>query len=108
MIIGIDLTNNFLMFFAGAGVGFVGGAAQFKEKLTKNVHIIAAYASVIFSQLSIAFDFHTYYINIIFFSIAIILERLGRFRLIKNKIWWQEILAFLSIVYIFVIRLYYV
>ncbi len=107
IIIGTTLTDNFLMFLAGSGIAFVGAAAAFKEKMTKTVHMIGAYSGVAFSQLSIAFDFHMYYMNIIFFSIAIILEILGYFKIIKNKIWWQEILAFLTIVYVLGYQMYF-
>jgi len=66
IIIGVDLTDNFLMFLAGAGICFVGAAAQFKEELTKGVHMIGAYGGVLFSQLAIAINFHMYYMNVIF------------------------------------------
>lgn len=106
IIIGVDLTDNFLMFLAGVGICFVGAAAAFKQELTKTVHIVGAYGGVLFSQLSITFDFHLYYINIIFFALAILFEALGYFKIMKNKIWWQEILAFMSIVYVLGIELY--
>lgn len=96
IIIGVDLTNNYLMFLAGGGIMFVGAAAAFKETLTKNVHMIGAALGIIFSQLSIAFDFHMYYVNILFF-IAALLVLVFR---IKNHIWWIELLAFSSICYV--------
>jgi hypothetical protein len=106
IIIGVDLTDNFLMFLAGAGICFVGAAAQFKEELTKGVHMIGAYGGVLFSQLAIAINFHMYYMNVIFILLAILFEVLGYYKIMKNKIWWQEILAFLSICYVLGIQLH--
>lgn len=96
IIIGTDLTNNFLMFLAGSGIMFVGAAAAFKEKLTKPVHEISAYAGVILSQLSIAYDFNMYYINFIFIGLSLIIA-VG---LKRTRTFWIEILAFLSICYV--------
>jgi hypothetical protein len=99
VIIGVGLTNNFLMFLAGGGICFVGAAAAFKQELTKTVHMIGAYSGVAFGQLSIFFDFHLYYVNIIFIVSVLIIQLLPS-KLVQNKIWWQEILAFLSICYV--------
>lgn len=100
VIIGVDLTDNFLMFLAGSGIMFVGAAAAFKETLTKNVHMIGAAVGIICAQLSTAFDFHMYYVNVIFvvLSLAILLGKyLGK---IKNYVWWIEILAFILLCYV--------
>lgn len=96
IVIGTDLTNNFLMFLAGSGIMFVGAAAAFKEKLTKPVHEISAYVGVILSQISIAYDFHMYYVNFIFIGLSLIIA-VG---LKRTKTFWIEILAFLSICYV--------
>ncbi|HPC09609.1 MAG TPA: hypothetical protein PLN85_00855 [archaeon] len=106
IVIGVTLTDNFLMFLAGTGICFVGAAAAFKENLTKIVHMIGAYGGVFFSQLSIALDFKMFYVNIIFITIAIIFEILSYMKKMNNKIWWQEILAFLSIVFVFYCNLF--
>jgi len=96
VIIGLDLTDNFLMFLAGGGIMFVGAAAAFKQELTDTVHKIGAFGGVIFSQLSIAFDFKMYYVNVIF----VVLGLLILLTKIKNRIWWLELVAFSSICYV--------
>jgi len=96
VIIGVDLTDNFLMFLAGGGIIFVGAAAAFKQELTQTVHEIGAFGGVIFSQLSIAFDFKMYYVNVIF----VVLGLLILLTKIKNRIWWLELVAFSSICYV--------
>jgi len=107
IIIGVELTNNFLMFLAGAGIGFVGAAAAFKEKMTNSVHMTGAYSAVALSQLSIFYDFHLYYINVIFIVGALLMEILSYYNKLKNKIWWQEILAFISIIITYTIKLFF-
>ncbi len=106
IMVGVDITNNFLMFFAGAGIVFVGGAVAFKQKITKLYHMIGAYGGVAFSQLSIVFDFKMYYVTAIFILVALLLEILDKKKIIENKIWWQEILAFASICYVLGIALF--
>ena len=96
VIIGVDLTDNFLMFLAGGGIIFVGAAAAFNQELTQTVHEIGAFGGVIFSQLSIAFDFKMYYVNVIF----VVLGLLILLTKIKNRIWWLELVAFSSICYV--------
>lgn len=106
MIVGLDLTDNFLMFFAGGGIMFVGAAAAFKEKMTEKVHFIGAAIAIIAAQLSTAFDFHMYYVNVVFITIALTIllgKTVGR---IKNYVWWIEIAAFLSICYVLGYQLY--
>lgn len=102
LIIGIELTNNFLMFLAGAGICFVGAAAQFKQKLTTTVHVAGALIGITSSQLSIAIDFKMLYVNIIFIVLALLFKLLK----IKNATYWIEILAFISISYALGLRLY--
>jgi hypothetical protein len=96
LIIGVDLTDNFLMFLAGGGICFVGAAAAFREKLTEQVHVGGALVGIISSQLSIAFDFKMFYINIIFLVLAGLIKLLK----IKNNTYWIELLAFASICYV--------
>ena len=99
MIIGLELTGSFLMFLACAGICFVGAAAAFKEDLTKSVHYSGALVGILCSQLSIALDFNMYYVNIIFLTIGILLL-LFRSVINNNHIWWIEILAFSSMIYV--------
>lgn len=96
MIVGLDLTDNFLMFLAGGGICFVGVAAAYKETLTKEVHVGGALVGIISSQLSIAFDFKMFYVNIIFLVLAGLIKLLK----IKNNTYWIELLAFISICYV--------
>lgn len=106
IIIGVDLTDNVLMFLAGAGICFVGAAAAFKgDSMTHSVHMIGAYSGVLFSQLAIAFLFKMYYVNIIFILFAI-LALVFRKKLKDNQVWWQEIAAFASILYVYAVKLY--
>ena len=95
MLLGTQLSHSPLMFLAGAGIVFVGAAAQFKEKMTKTVHELGALFGVLFAQLSIAIDFNMYYLNAIFAIAALIIYLTKS----KERIWWIEILAFSSIVY---------
>lgn len=94
----IMLAHNPLIFFAGSGIAFVGAAAQFKKKLSKEVHTLGAFSGVLFSQLSIFLDFNLLYVNILF-MVGSLLLFLTRNKFSKNYIWWIEILAFLSILY---------
>jgi hypothetical protein len=90
-----------LMFFAGAGITFLGVAAAFKEEFTYKVHIVGAYGSVILSQLSTIINFHMWPISVVFFTITLLLFLFK----VKNKIWWTEILAFLSICVVLAIKI---
>ena len=101
MIIGTLQTQNGLMFFAASGIMFVGAAAAFKQKLTKTVHFTGAYGGVALSQISIVYDYKMWYVTVAFVVLALILELLK----VKNKIWWQEILAFVSICVVLVVNL---
>lgn len=105
IIIGTTLTNSGLMFFAGAGIMFVGAAAAFKEKLTNRVHMIGAYGGVLFSQLAIAINFKEYYVNVIFLILVLLVQFLGN-KINMKKIWWQEIFAFLSILYVYFVSIF--
>lgn len=89
----IILGDNVLMFLAGSGIAFVGAAAAFKEKMTHNVHMIGAYGGVLLSQISIFYNYHLWGLNLLFIILAGTLFIFN----IKNKIWWSEVLAFLTI-----------
>ena len=90
-----------LMFFAGAGIAFVGAAAAYREKMTETVHIIGALSGILFSQLSTILDFDLWPITIGFAAIALplVLTRFIKIKgktICKNRTWWIEILAFIS------------
>jgi len=92
IIIGVEITP--LMFFAGAGICFVGAAAAMHEKFVRKVHMTAAISGIIFSQLAILIGFHMWWLNIISLALAA-LSLLSK----KHFIWWIEIVAFSAICY---------
>jgi hypothetical protein len=98
----IILGSSGLMFFAGAGIAFVGAAAAFKEQMTSIVHVVGAMMGVLLSQLAIWLQYGIWQVNIAFLVIAIPLT-ITRFVKIKgkeicpNRTWWVEIAAFLAI-----------
>lgn len=104
LIIGFTLSEGspyqFLMFFAGGGILFVGAAPDsFYNKLEKKVHMIGAYIGVITSQLFILLVFpHLWYVPTIFAILSVITLILKKS---VNEIWWIEIFAFTSICYVF-------
>jgi len=86
-----------LLFIAGSAITFVGASTAFKQKDIGRVHSIAAVVAILFSQLSIFFDYGLWQINILF---LILVGLIGIF-IKKNYIWWIEMLAFiLSIIII--------
>lgn len=102
IVIGLELTGGPWMFFAGAGIMFVGAAAAFKEDLPHKVHSIGAIIGIVWSQLSIAFDFQMYYINIV----SVVLAAIIYFIIKKNRIWWIELVAFSSICFVLGMQLF--
>lgn len=101
LIIGVTLTGHYLMFFAAAGICFVGGAAEFKQSMTKTVHLVGAYSAILFSQLSIFFDFELPVVvaaSVVWFIIMQLYA--------TNKTWWQELVAFAAIVAVIAAKLY--
>lgn len=92
----IILGDTVLMFLAGSGIAFVGAAAAFKKKITHTVHMIGAASGILLSQLSIILDFQMWEVSFVF-----ILSSIGLLLFdVRNKIWWLEILAFISIFYV--------
>ena len=72
----------------------VGIARAFKDsKLLHTLHMIGAYGGVGLSMVGIWVYYHMWYVTIIFIIISGILFILN----VKNKIWWVECLAFISI-----------
>jgi hypothetical protein len=84
------------MFFAGAGISFVGAAAAFKDTMTKEVHTIGAVTGVLMSQLATILNFGLWPISVVFFSLASLLF-LFRKKINNKHIWWVELLSFLSV-----------
>lgn len=93
IIAGVDVTP--FMFFAGAGICFVGAAAQINDQWVNKIHTTAAIAGVGFSQLAIMFGYNMWYINVISILLMILIGLLAK----RNKTWWIELVAFSAIVY---------
>lgn len=95
----IIIGSSGLMFFAGAGIAFVGAAAAFKEQMTETVHIVGAMMSIVLSQLAILIQYGLWPLNIIFLVITITLMILGYIKnkegksICPNKTWWIELAA---------------
>lgn len=89
MVIG----NSLLMFFAGAGIAFVGSAAAFEEKLTKTVHYAGAGIGILASQLAIIINYDMWWVSVSGLVISILFAMLFK----KYAIWIVELVAFISI-----------
>ena len=95
MLIGTPLTG--LLFFAAAGIMFVGAAAAFNDKeITRPVHFIGAGAGVLFSQLAIGLVFGLWQINLVFVVASLLLIIFNK-KIKETDLFWIEILAFISI-----------
>lgn len=108
----IILGSSGLMFFAGAGIAFVGAAAAFKDKMTMEVHVTGALLGVLLSQLAIWLQYGMWPLNISFLVIAVpllitrfIKTKSGK-KLCPNRTWWIEIAAFLSMCIVLGINLF--
>ena len=84
-----------LFFLSGAGLVFVGGVTQFKKDLAKSnlIHPIGAIFAIIGGLAGLIVERHTYLPLIVFsvLTLSIIVTP------IKNKTWWIENSAFLTI-----------
>lgn len=90
-----------LMYIATSLIMLVGASPAFKQdKLVKSLHMIGAYGGVGIAMISIWIDFYMWYLTIAFIVIA---GNLFIFK-VKNKIWWIEIIAFLTIVLTLILR----
>lgn len=90
----IVLGDNLVMFLAGAGIVYVGGAAAFKQNEMQHwVHMVGAYGGVLLSQLAISFKYDMWWLTVTFIVLALPLMLFD----VKNKVWWVETLAFTSI-----------
>jgi hypothetical protein len=93
IILGVEITP--LMFFAGAGICFVGAAPEIKDKWVYKHHMIFAISGIIFSQLAIYFGFHMLWLNMVSVALAVIIPFLTK----KYYFWWIELVAFSAICY---------
>lgn len=87
-------------FITAGGLGFVGTAAEIKKEFVSKVHNPSAVVAIISGLLGITFVFGHWYIALS----GIVLSGLLALFNVKNKIWWVEIIAFISIISSFVIK----
>ena len=98
----IILGNTMLMFFAGAGIVFVGAAAQTKLKSTRIVHLIGAIGGILLSQIATIVDYKMWYVSVIYLIIGLPILFLDK----KHNVWWLEILAFITICIVLGIKMF--
>jgi hypothetical protein len=89
-------TGSILFFLSGLGLAFVGIASwsQSLVKLTRFIHFAGAVSGIVFGLLGIGFGFD----NWIPLLIWIILSLLILLFKIRNRWWWIEIVAFITII----------
>jgi hypothetical protein len=104
MIVGIEITDSFLIFLGGAAIVFVGASPAFKsESLEKAVHFISSYLGVGFVILATIFTFNFIILGIVY-AILIALTFTQKLK-INHHIWWIEISAYLLILIQIIINL---
>lgn len=94
----LKVTDSYLLDGAIMCMAMVGVAAAYKGDAVMNaVHMTFAYSSVLLGQLSIYFDVHLIWLNIVsvYFSIVLILLRSK----LKGAILFVEVLNYISIIY---------
>ena len=91
IIIGTPQTG--LMFFAGAGIAFVGAAAQIKQLMTYKVHMVGALGGILLSQMATIFVYDMWYITLI----CALLVPLFYFTNKRTWIFWMEVVCFIAI-----------
>ncbi len=91
------LYGNVWFFLSGSGLSFVGAATAFKDKigLTKEFHYGGAVLGILGALIGIAVEYTNYLPLIWFIFLAISIQ----VSYMKKKIWWQEIVAFLLILF---------
>lgn len=91
-----------LIFFAGAGICFVGASPSFRNRLEGKIHTISAALGIFFSMLSLVIDFNYWIAAILFLLISLFIVLLK----IKNRTWWIEITAMIVfLVSLFLIKI---
>ncbi len=91
------LYGNVWFFLSGSGLSFVGVATQFKDKIghTKEVHYIGALVGILGALIGIIVQYGNYVPLVWFIFLAISFQ----VSYMKNKIWWQEIVAVVLILW---------
>lgn len=102
LIIGLNLseslTYQFTMFLAGAGILFVGAApATIDNYLETKVHTISAFGGMFFSLLFILLILSKFW----YFAIFDLLIISFIYKKSINRIWWIEIIIFITYLIIF-------
>ena len=87
--------GNVFFFLSGTGLVFVGAATRFKTMLayTKLVHYIGAVVGIFGALIGIAVEWNNCLPLIWFLFFAVFIQVSHQ----KNKLWWQEIAAFATV-----------
>ena len=103
MIIGLQLTDNGLVFLAGAGIAFVGASPAFHSLgLEKTVHIVGAIIGITAMQVFLCVV--GFWCITLSFAVVSGLLFVWK-RTFQHYIWWVEIAAFISIALFYAIKL---
>ena len=102
--------GNETMFLSGAGLCFVGAATQFKmtAAYTRLIHYAGAGVGIILPLLYFAFGYEVYAPILFQIISAVLIMAIPK---IDNKLWWIEIVGFLTIacgIYWVLPEMYYV
>ena len=90
----LPIEPNPFFFFTAAGLGFVGAAAQIKDKFVEKVHVKGAVIGISAGLLGIGFTYGDWWLVIS----ALIIAGLIKLFKIKNDIWWIEITAYSAVI----------
>lgn len=96
LIIGgsVEGSHGWLFFMSGAGLGFVGAAASFRQRTTDIIHYTGAAFGIVFSLIGIGVVFSSWIpiLGVIAICTAIIKIK------INNPIYWMEVVSIIGIV----------
>ena len=103
LIIGLQLTDNGLVFLAGAGIAFVGASPAFKGiKMEHTVHMVGAIVGITAMQIFLCVV-GFWWITLAFAVVSGLLFIWKR--TYSHYVWWVEIAAFISIALFYAIKL---
>lgn len=89
-----------LFFISGVSFFFVGTAAAFKEKTTGEIHVISAIVLIVSALAGLLIERGVLISLVLFITISGVIYLLK----LKNKIFWIEITAFVSILFGLLLR----
>jgi len=92
--------ENALLFFAGAGICFVGAAAAYKEELTSTVHYVGAVSAILLGLLYASIYVSLIYL-IVWIVLFIIIQRLSG----RRAMYWVEVVSYYVIITSLIISL---